>query len=257
MTEMVLVLPLLMVVLALLFYFGHMGIRVQRASVMARYEVWRDVEDAPGPSGPCHNPSGHPMLNYAFFSSQARGIYHVQNDNGFDDEPYDRWIRASSERSADSARVLQAELYTQSGSLRWPNGHAEAMRIEHDTAVPLWQRIDGSITRGHRRIDNDWRYAVGWAGDESFRVDWSVGPDEWEASSIIPLSAHLWGARDAFFEAFDTELDNIDDEMPRVDPTDPTSPEYYNPGHLAGMIRQLYLEMPRYQGPIVGDEVPQ
>ena len=50
MTETVLVMPFLIVIFALLIYFGRGMVRVQHTQIMDRYEAWRQASaDAPGP----------------------------------------------------------------------------------------------------------------------------------------------------------------------------------------------------------------
>ena len=50
MTETVLSLPLILLILALLVFFGLNMQRLQRVAVVDRYEAWRQIVDAPGPN---------------------------------------------------------------------------------------------------------------------------------------------------------------------------------------------------------------
>ncbi len=69
MTEMVLVLPLLVFVLALLLLFGRAWVRVQHATVMDRYEAWRQAAHAPGPHAV--DPGPNEAMNQMFFAGNA------------------------------------------------------------------------------------------------------------------------------------------------------------------------------------------
>ena len=112
MSEMVLVVPFLLVVVAYVFYFGRGMVRVQRAQVMDRYEVWRQVSRTPG--GPKYTePTGRdngPQLNDTFFAGNAISV----NDSGdtwqyFPDDAPLELVQQISAFSGDAAMLIATE----------------------------------------------------------------------------------------------------------------------------------------------------
>jgi len=241
MMETVLVMPLLLVILSLLFYFGRLAVRVQHDQVMSRYETWRQVHDASGPRSDI--PEGHPQLNSAFFAGRAESISHTLADNRFPDAAYRDLIDAAGEASVDAGDLTHAMLYRpNSDEPRFPHGHREGFRVNYTTDVPLWERIEGPIDRHQARIEHEWL----------FSNSTTAGADTWRGSGTG--SHHLRAVRDVFLEDFDDQLDRIDgDTNPEYD-TDDT--QRSSAAHLAALIRRLYLNEVGYDGPIVYDERP-
>jgi len=237
MSEMVLVAPFLLVILALTFFFGRLVIRSQHAQVMARYETWRDVTDAPGPGS--QEPGAHSQLNDAFFGSNADSVTHAVNDRRFSDRPYEVFVSANP--PGDARDFAQAYVYEPDGDTpRLSHGHREGFSVTYTTNVPLLRDIEGPIRRRHARIGHEWHYVN----------DWTAGPDEWRGGT--PTPHHLRALRDVFYEDFDDRLDAIDgnsDPEYRSDDTQRATDEV-----LASFIRTLYLHNPPYRGPIVHDE---
>ncbi len=246
MMEFVLIIPLVMIILALLFYMGRLVVRVHHASVMARYETWRQVAQGPGPSS--NDPLGHPQLNEAFFGGNASTIRHAVDDGAFPEEPYQDLITAASTQSSDARTLADALVYHSGGNMRNSHGHREGFHVMHDNTIDTWDRliaVTGSdvenperspLTRRHVRIGTDWPYTNDWrASDTQWRDTWGVDPH--------PLRAR----RDAFWLPWDLALDGVDGA---------SHLEYYNsrsevPGEsLAGLVRGLYLYAPEYRGPV-------
>ena len=246
MTEMVLIIPLLAVIIALLFYFGRLVVRVHHASLTARYETWRQADDAPGPSS--NDDTGHLELNRAFFNGNASEMHHVVNDNEFPEEPYIDLIGAAGQISPEAQRLADAVVYRQGGDFRNSHGHREGFGVLHDDTLAAWDRLNSvgadvgnpeqtPLSRRFFRIGTDWMY----------NPEWTASADIWARSGDVdphPLRAR----RDAFFLPFDQGLDNVDGS---------TSLEYSGgqaqvPGDsLPGMVRGMYLRPPAYRGPRV------
>ena len=248
MTETVLVLPMLMLILSLIFYFGRVVVRTQHASVMARYETWRDVADAPGPQ-PTTDAENHPQLNSAFFADQAQSLQRHINDRAFPTDTLDEVIGLAQSHSADAQLAAESILYRPpSDTPRLPHGHREGFTTQYDTNIPLWRRIDGPFQRRHVLMNNDWRYVI----------DWRACADGWPSSATGAgmRPHHARGVRDAFFADLDTALDAVDgDTDPEYGDYD-DGPQQFDGQILAGFIRSLYLHEPAYRGPIVHDERP-
>jgi len=234
MSEMVLVTPLLLVILALTFYFGRLVIRNQHAQVMARYETWRQVTDAPGPTG-------HGQLNSAFFASNAESVGDHINDNQFTEEPYELFVTAARLESAAAGDFASAYVYEPDGDTpRLSHGRREGFTVTYTTDVPLLEDMEGPIRRHHARIGHEWHYVN----------DWTAGPNEWRGGT--PTPHHLRALRDVFYQQFDDQLDAIDGDSNPEYSTDAT--QRATDAVLASFIRTLYLSNPPYRGPIVHDE---
>lgn len=248
MTETLLVLPMLMLILSLIFYFGRLAVRVQHASVMARYEAWRDVANAPGPR-PTSDLHNHPQLNSAFFGDRAQSIQWTYNGRSFATEALEQTVSLAGELSADAHLLADAILFRPPDATpRLPHGHREGFRVEYHTEVPLWQSLDGPFRRQHIVMNGDWRYTV----------DWRAGPDEWTGHAAISglHPHHSRGLRDAFLIDLDGEFDGIDGDHEPEYASYPDGPQHHDGSVLAGFIRSLYLASPGYHGPIVYDERP-
>lgn len=251
MTEMVLVIPLLAIVIALLFYFGRLVVRVHHASLMARYETWRHADAAPGPSS--NDDLQHIELNGAFFNGNASEVVHAVDDDDFPEQPYRDMISAAGEASPEAGALADAVVYRQGGDFRNSHGHREGFGIFHEDTLAVWERLNRvtgdraaggetnpeqtALSRRFFRIGTDWQY----------NRDWRASADIWARSG--PNDPHpLRARRDAFFMSFDEDLDSVDGS---------TSPEYGGgrsqvPGDsLAGMVRDMYLMPPAYRGPRV------
>lgn len=241
MSEMVLVTPFLLVILALTFFFGRLVIRSQHAQVMARYETWRQVTDGPGPAS--NDTDSHAQLNSTFFGGKADSLAHSISDSRFTEEPYELFVQAARLESADAGEFANAYVYEPDGdSPRLSHGHREGFSVSYVTDVPILEDMEGPTTRHFARIGNEWHYVN----------NWEAGPDEWRGGT--PTPHHLRALRDVFYADFDEQLDAIDGD---------SDPEYNSDDTqratnqmLASFIRTLYLSNPSYRGPIVYDEAP-
>lgn len=214
MTEMILVLPVLMLVLALVFYFGRAMVRVQRAVVMDRYETWRRVADAPGPLA-FDGDDQNRQLNTAFFAGNASSIHGSVSDH-LSREPSEALYEASAKYSSDTSLLVEQSHDS------FVNGMTVRFNTHHQETIPLWAALNRSINHSHTRIQNDWRFVNGWDHQ---------GPDAKPAGNGPSMLPEV---RDVFLLGLDDSLQAFQSN---------------SGNHLAGSVRRLYLERGGYCGP--------
>jgi hypothetical protein len=251
MSEMVMVAPILLLVLVLLFYFGALMPRTQRASMMARYETWRDAEvDAPGPASGV--PGDHAQLNETFFEGYARSIEIPLNDGYFPDDAPDTFVALADDAPGGAGRLADAWVRLPGGSPRQTPGRRELFEVLHGADLAMWDRLIGEggddidtvnpertpLVRAHVRIAGDWSYTE----------DWRAAADGWPRLGDTHPH-HLRALRDAFLEDFDRELDEIDGDTAPEYAAEPSGAEVWTDRSLAGLIRGLYLRAHPYIGP--------
>ena len=237
MMEMVFVMPLLLVITSLVIWFGLLAVRVQHAEVAARYETWRSVAQAPGPSS-------EDQLNATFFGDKADSLTTSYDNNHFSDTPYQDLISDAGQLSNDAGKLAEALMYAPSSdSIRMSNIQRGFVTVEYSTSVPIWRSFEGAFRRHTTRIGTEWAYTNNWrASNEPWAHSGSHTPD------------HARALRDVFLKDFDDQLDAIDGDTNPEYPSDQTQTP--SGEALAGLIRRLYLQDPAYRGPIVYDERP-
>ncbi|MBI1367522.1 MAG: hypothetical protein GC162_02595 [Planctomycetes bacterium] len=252
MSEFVLIIPLIVVILALLFYFGHLEVRAMHTSEMARYDVWRSVAGAPGPHQDDDN--GNTLLNQAFMGNRASTINDDGDDydNYFPDDPYQEMIADARAVSSGAGDVMDAFLYRPGGNHRNARGRRETFHVLHQDTNDMWKRITSiahrpidnpemtPLTRRQTRIGNDWSYTN----------DWRAAADRWE-DTWGGNPNHLRAVRDVYFADFDAMLDGIDGSHDPEYSDQGGGPEVPAGDRLAGQMRGLYLFRPGYAGPTV------
>jgi hypothetical protein len=222
MSEMILVVPFLLTVLAYVFFFGRGMVRVQRAQVMDRYEVWRQVGRAPGgigtPNPGYTEPGGAngPQLNDTFFAGNAISV----NDSGetwsyFPDDAPQELVQQLSSFSGDAA-ALAEEAHE-----AFPKGRSVGFSAGHEERIPLWKPFQGTIRHRHTRLDNEWKFANDWDNFGPTAEQSGGGP--WMMPEI----------RDVFIEDFDGMMENLEN----------------GGNYIAKRIRWIYLRKPSYRGP--------
>ena len=232
MGEMVLVLPLLLVIVALLVFFGRGVVRVQHAQVMDRYEAWRQAAASPGPAAQA--PDDNPQLNQLFFGDNAASIEYAGNDY-FPGLAVDRLIDAAITRNVPDHYQLP-ELVEAATAGNAP-GRTVTFTTTHSNSVPLWERFNRPTRHRHTRIGNDWAHVNGWtappgsAQDNPVSGQWLGGSADWRRAGPYGPNV-LPPIRDVFFPEFDADLANVG-----------------NP--LAEAIRSMYLSQNGYSGPNV------
>lgn len=211
MTETVLALPFLLLILMLIFFFGQSLQRYQQQSVLDRYDAWRNVAQAPGPSsgGP-----DHPLLNQTFFNDTAATL-----EGGITRHDLTRvqnlLLQAAAPFGDDALEYTRAILD------RFPAAIRAHYQTTFDSSVPLWQRMAGETHHSHIRPGNEWKFAN---GQHDANLQWLPrGP------YVTPNAA----IRDVFLENLDSRLE-----------------PYSQQGNgLAQGLRNYYLHAPAYRGP--------
>jgi len=219
MVETCIILPFLFIIFVLILYIGWNMRRIEKTTMMDRYEVWRQT--TPGSQGPAqNNVAQHAQLNDAFFG-----------DTGDDAERLSHDLSRGRTQIPEAHRLLQQQLsdesfaYYRSFLDASPTGIYERFEAQHRQISPLLARTMSDVTRnptGHTRLDGDWRFGDGIA----FNRD----KQKWEPNGrrVVPGTP----LREVFF----VELD------------DGLSP-YTSSNPLAEAIREFYTRYPAYVGP--------
>ena len=225
MTEFVLVLPLLVLIIALVMFFGQALARSQRNIVMARYDTWRAADGAPGPSAGLPD---HALLNETFFNSAADSIDAVYFDDWFAGEPYRWWMEQIDLQmgQGDAFAMADSLLGLPQGGYRLPHGVRRGYATGFAGDSGLARRLATPVVAVHHRLAMDWRYTI----------DWRAGEPVWAANVRRAFGENVMrAARDVFLVELDGGLEDGDNALMQ---------------HL----RDLYLTGPDYRGPIVDDE---
>ena len=221
MSEMVLVLPVLVTILVLLFFLGQGLARVERATILARYEAWRSAARAPGPRP--DTTTDHAELNEVFLGNAARRIRHGRG-GGFPPRAVNELARRGPSRAAALTREL---------ARRREAGRRATVRVRFEPLMPVTAGLEREIRREHVRIGHDWRTANGWTrlpSDDPRRGQWPGHPGWYPAAprtngSLAAAAAAFW----------------------------PTMDQRFAPsrGELSGMLGNAYRGSPGYTGPFV------
>jgi hypothetical protein len=256
MSEFVLITPLVVVILALLFYMGGLMDRAERMTQVPRYEVWRHIEQGTGPAA--DDNLGHPQLNQAFFSNKATAINHrfSETDSYFPDEPYTELIQDAG-CTSDASAFINAFVYRpgNGSDYRLDTGLRNTFAVYHADASTQWTRASSlsrtapqnpeettPLQRQHVRIGTDWSYTN----------DWRASSPLWQDTRGTEIGiGHLRANRDAFYLSYDSSLDAIDgNNLPEYS-DQPSGPQNVDMDSLAGLVRSMYLLAPGYRGPTV------
>ncbi|MEM1099628.1 MAG: hypothetical protein AAGH92_12670 [Planctomycetota bacterium] len=258
MIETVLTLPFIFVLLALIMYCGVTMLRWHRVSSVDRYETWRAVASAPGPSAPAAGGSS------AFDATPlGEAFFPVTSTNGQSSsvrDPYGLDQLAVAVRRGLETEGNQDPAFTYLSNAIRANGDGptqelfDAIFITTSRPLPairvvevtgefegrFGQSFAGEFAHAVSRIDGDWRY-VNDALDmelETFydrvsdRIDVPLYNDDAEEERprrIVSLSTGVWD--DAF-----GNFRNV------VSPLAVTNP-------LAAELRAVAIRVPAYAGP--------
>jgi hypothetical protein len=247
MTEMVLVLPLILFVLAMMIFFGRGMVRVQHALVMDRYATWRAVYNAPGPRWQLQ--PGTTAYNQAFFAGNAAEISRWLDDE-FPKDAEEEVIVQMSQAGPD-AEALILEVYNV-----LPGGLTTGFSTTHTNTVPIYDRFDGPVRHRHTRAGNDWKFTNSFRDIEGrswrdFRndprpprdfppTDAAMGQwQPWLSHGVwwpggLPVSL-LLALREGLYDDLDSALERIQN----------------NDNPLAGELRELFVREPGYGGATV------
>lgn len=175
MSEMVLALPIILLILSLLYFFGRGMVRVQHTQVADRFDVWREgaavVYSEPGTAGypvinrPPHsnNDVGNSMLNDTFFAGNASSI-RVEAGNALASDASEALVARAAAFSANTGAIAD-QIFSD-----LPDGRTLRVWVSHVNTVRAWEMLEGDITHAHTRSLYDWRYVNGWH-ERLFRWD--------------------------------------------------------------------------------------
>jgi hypothetical protein len=265
MMETVLVLPLVFVVLAILFFFGQAMTRLQRSSVTDRYEAWRQTLYAPGPGAEFvkhgREVGGAQLLNEAFFSGNASQLDVADRSGRINvQEPTDLVAEATlsiaAEVTAPGYDAASAEDLVEEMHLRSPAWWRVDLSTEHTSSVPFYQRFAGPVRHQHTRIDGDWSFAS-WVEQQSFneREDGDTHTDINTRINDILIDDVFFigdnndsnGLRDlhelrpqSLFGVYYVYYEGADEPLEALE---------QNGNPLAGSARGIYMNLPTYIGP--------
>ncbi len=222
MSEMVLVTPMLIVVLAYLTYFGQGMVRVQRAAVMDRYEVWREVASVMDDDGTAWGPhtqqNSASQLNATFFAGNADDI-DIARRTTFPTDAPDELVRRTDMVYGGDAVTLLERIFDD-----LPRGREITFNTAHSNDVRLFTPFEGPIRHTHLRLGNDWRFVNGQQRQQD---------GSWRPTG--PRVAHTSALVETFFRPFDESMSFMAD----------------NGNGYAGIVRALYRSQPGYAGPDV------
>ncbi len=247
MTEMVLVLPLIVFVLAMMLFFGRGMVRAQHALVMDRYATWRSVYDGPGPQWMIV--PGTQAYNETFFGGKASQITRWLDDE-FPKDAEDEIIAVVSEAGPEAADLVNT-VYEM-----LPGGQTTGFATEHTNTVAIYKPFEGAIRHRHTRAGNDWKFTNSFRDVEGrrwrdFRNDprpaREFPPDDAVMGQWQPWPSHgnwwpgglpvsiLMAMREGLYDDLDQALENIQN----------------NDNPLAGELRELFVREPGYRGATV------
>jgi len=210
MTEMVLVLPLVLVIFALLMFAGREYMRVQRAHVADRYVAWQESAYADGPS----RGLDHSEINDVFFGGSADQL-DMTRTGVFPTQAGDELTNLAATYSQDARDFTEAAVDT------LPAGVSIEIGVDYTTEVPFEQRLLQTIRHRHTRMHTDWRAANGVR---------EYAPYGWIGAG--PGSNHNAAHRDVFYREIDRDLADMS-----------------GGNQVASHLRSLYTAQPGYQGP--------
>lgn len=219
MFEFLLVVPVLVVVLLLIFYFGVSMIRMQRTVVVDRYEAWREVDNGQGPTR--NAIVNHAQLRKAILDDKPESMS-LNMRSGFNREAMFE-LAGRSDRDFSS---LAGDLVR---SLIGAPGFDEGRRVDvrtryHHDPRGILSRFDVPLRSTHWRIEKDWKFAHNWrlVGGEWRHAD---GDTSWLMSVLT----------NEFWPDYDLDLRAIS----------------ANTNPLADLLRNMYMGRPHYDGPEV------
>ncbi|MCX5660538.1 MAG: hypothetical protein NTW19_12565 [Planctomycetota bacterium] len=226
MVEMVLVLPLIILVAVLLAFFGRSTARMQRTAMLDRYEVWRSVEQSPGPRS--DNNENH-ALNNAFLNGVAQSVENL----GPASLSADRGATAltSAVRDHPNFQSLTPDLADQF-VVSADGRRSASFRVNFPPIAPARLALDRPFQHTHTRIGNNWQAFNGWVWNQGDPAH-DIAP-HWQPTG--PVTAILPSARTTFFPDQAQILESAASE-----------PD----GQLTGTVRNAYLSEPGYVGPDV------
>ncbi len=259
MIETVMVVPLILFILALMFFFGQLAVNINTAQRIARYEAWRHSIGGSGPRGQLTASADETeQLHGTFIGDESVELTHyiATGDEAFPVNAHEELIAEAETFSEEAGTLAEALVYEpESDEERMPNGHQEGFVVAYPMNFPLLGTASREVFRMQARIGYEWRFS---SSQFACADTWRGGRES---------DHHPRAVRDVFYMAFDEGLDDIDgdrdteydegnDDEDDEPGTGSDETQRFNREVLAGFVRSLYLERPNYRGPIVYDELP-
>ena len=270
MTEALLVLPIIMIIAALLVFFGRAMGRLHRSEGMTRYVGWyamsgvrntiegRDSMGLIHSVGPVAHPWHHdhpiaprsPLLNQAFFDNQADNI-HVDLRNLMGGEAMLTLINYLDTLSFDVADLMEAM------SLDNPIAMSVEVHTSHDEPVAFFRSL-GEAPIQDRLIlhGRDWRFAAGWrvrhigeGWDMPESYDWQPLRVRVQGHVLVDNGLGSYRAVNTIHSISGSNAHALAEVFLSGALDDALAARADNP--LAQMIRNLYLHEGGYAGPHV------
>ncbi len=231
MTEAVLVMPFLVVIFSFMILFGRQMVRMQRATMMDRYDSFRMMSHVDNELGPVPSVAvgaGNATMNQVFFGNNAQSISHDVHPDLYPDNVKPEMVAKANEYSTDAGSLSQWTLD------RLPNGAFTSFRVTHTSGIVLWQPFMTPIGHSAGRLDHEWRFVNGLAyGANDQQKSW---PEHFGWGYQGP-EAHvtMQGVRQLFMSPLDQAL----------------APMIAESNHLANVTVSACWGEPGYVGPSV------
>jgi hypothetical protein len=225
MTEAVLVMPFLLIIFSFMILYGRQMVRMQRATMMDRYDSFRMMSHVDNELGPV---PGNATMNQVFFGNNAQSISHDVHRDLYPDSVRPLVVTAANDRSTDAGNLAQ---WTTD---RLPNGAFTSFRVSHTSGIVLWQPFMTPIGHSAGRLDHEWRFVNGLTlGPAGGEMSW---PEHFDWRYRGP-EAHvtMQGVRQLFLSPLDQAL----------------APMIAQSNHLASVTASACWHEPGYVGPTV------
>jgi hypothetical protein len=159
--------------------FGRQMVRMQRATMMDRYDVFRMTSHVYDELGPAPDGGTNSTMNQAFFGGNAQSITHEQHPELYPDHVSSKIVDKANEHSTDTSTFAQWMLD------RLPRGAFTSFRVTHTSGIVLWQPFMTPIGHSAAKLDHEWRFVnglslAGAGGEPSWpeHFDWRYqGPE--------------------------------------------------------------------------------
>ncbi len=255
MIETVMALPFLLIVLALVIFFGFGMIRLQRIASVDRYEAWRAQAYAPGPHIPAVNTDGG--ANERYNTDEVRSAFYGRDaprdlvaqvsipDDSAANEAAEALMGAIANAGANEQYAAAILRSPRSGL---PISRRVTLHAEHAARSKFEESMSRVFEHHHTRPDGDWRYVNDvldlpneqWydrTGDDVL----PLYPSGTLASGIDRprrLATPALAVRDVAFRG-QSGFAGLDDLLEPLSGINP----------LARTIQSFYLRVPGYRGP--------
>ncbi|QDU35043.1 hypothetical protein KS4_31200 [Poriferisphaera corsica] len=147
MAETVLIMPLLVTVFGIVLFSGMSMLRFERATVMDRYAVWKDVTNGYGPGN-------EEEYNDTFMNGEAATlVYKVEEGPSY--------RTTNIMREASEGESMEALLYFEYMSALLPSQKKYIFKTTHTTDSSFFRWMGMRNIHSYERIDNEWKYSNG------------------------------------------------------------------------------------------------